>query len=95
MSSVVDAVTAAGIAALGLSSEAPIGASHEDCWPASREAYHGGRAGVGCRSAAEARVGSFVGEELAYFDSQAALTVLILRPFAQWYPDQIPVRTSK
>jgi hypothetical protein len=41
-------------------------------------------------------VGSFAGEALlVYFDSQAALTVLILRPFTQWYPNQIPVRTSK
>jgi RES domain-containing protein len=90
MSAVVDAVTTAGSAALGLASEAPIGVSPEECWPASRAAYNRGLAGVGCRSAAEARAGSFVGEELAYFDSQPALTVLILRPFAQWYPDQIP-----
>jgi hypothetical protein len=87
---VVDAVTTAGIAALGLPKDAPIGVPHEDCWPSSRAAYNRGLAGIAYLSAAEARVESFVGEEMAYFDSQAPLVVKALQPFADWYPHQIP-----
>jgi hypothetical protein len=87
---VVDGVTTAGIAALGLPKAAPIGVKHEDCWPSSRAAYNRGLAGVACLSAAEARAESFVGEEMAYFDSQPSLLVKTLQSFADWYPDQIP-----
>jgi RES domain-containing protein len=87
---VIDAATKAGIAALGLPRDAPIGVLHEDCWPSSRVAYNRGLAGVACLSAAEARTGSFVGEQLAYFDSQTPLVVKTRQSFADWYPDQIP-----
>jgi hypothetical protein len=87
---VVDIVTAAGIADVGLPPTAPLGVLHEECWPIARAAYYGGMAGIACLSSAEARVSSFVGEEFAYCDSQPPLTVFNRQPFSSWYPDTIP-----
>lgn len=85
---VIDAVTPAGVRALGLPARYPIGVPWPRCQSIGRGAY-GDLAGVAARSAAEARPERSVGEELAVFDTLRLLAVR-REPFWAWYPDPIP-----
>jgi hypothetical protein len=83
-------VTADAIRSLGLPATYPVDVAWAPCQQIARTAYHSGLAGIAARSAAEARANDFVGEELAYFDSQPVLNELERRTFAEWYPDPHP-----
>jgi RES domain-containing protein len=87
---VVDVVSAEAIRALRLPRVYPLGVEREPCQRIARRAYREGVAGVAARSAAEARVDDVVGEELAYFDSQPAISSRDRKSFADWYPDPYP-----
>jgi hypothetical protein len=88
----VDAVSNAGLSALGLPASYPLNASggkisHARCRAIGFAAYESDEAGIACRSAAESRVASWVGEELALFDRAAGLAAAgKRRGFAAWYP---------
>lgn len=83
----VDAVTAAGLAALRLPAGYPFGATYAQCRTIGDAAYGAGEFGIACRSAAEAVRGRSVGEELALFDRAHGLaTPGKRRPFSAWYP---------
>jgi RES domain-containing protein len=88
--SVVDVVNAGAIRALRLPKSFPVGVEWEPCQRIARRAYRERSAGVATRSNAEARVDDFVGEELAYFDSQPALHARDEKAFTDWYPDPSP-----
>jgi len=80
----VDAVTPKGIAALGLPGAYPAGCGHDACRTIARELHAAGESGIAARSGALAG-----GEELAIFDTHAALARRQRhgrRKFAAWYP---------
>ena len=83
----VDAVTDAGLAALGLPETYPLDdhgvpVEPEVCQPIGRSAWDAGEGGIACRSAAEsAPAGS---EELAYF-ARRSLHADAIEDFADWY----------
>jgi RES domain-containing protein len=87
---VVDAVTDGGIRALRLPPRYPAGVPWPPCQRIGRRAFRERHAGVAARSAAEARPGEWVGEELAYFDSQPRLRAIQVLDFQSWYPDARP-----
>lgn len=86
---VVDAVSPAGVAALGFAEGFPFGIPWPPCQAIAREARADGISGVACRSNAEATPTRVVGEELAIFEG-FAVAQRGRRPFAVWYPDPIP-----
>lgn len=90
-SQVVDAVSDAGVQAAGLRLSYASLADHAPCQAMAAQAVREGLDGVASRSAAEATATSWIGEELALFDTQPlpkpagrALT------FAKWYPGPRP-----
>lgn len=89
---VLDVVTDAGVRAAGLPLQYPSGVGHERCRAIGREAYAQPTLnGIACRSAAEAKLGHWIGEELAWFDRAAALHENgPRRAFAHWYPHPFP-----
>jgi len=88
----VDAVSDAGIAALRLPKRYPFGVGWEQCQPIGKRAHDSGFRGVACRSAAEARPDSWLGEELALFDSAPRpRRTGRRRAFNDWYPDLAPL----
>jgi RES domain-containing protein len=87
---VVDAVSASGISALGLPATYPYEVPWPPCQTIARDAHADGIAGIAARSNAEATSTSWVGEELAVFDSVTDLAIVSREAFAQWYPDPIP-----
>jgi len=87
----VDAVTGAGLAALGLPEAYPLArgipVTHHVCRRIGRAAYARAERGIACRSAAEAGQGPWPGEELALFDRSAGLARRgRRRTFSDWYP---------
>ena len=84
----VDAVTAEGLHALGLPADYPLGVPWPPCQAIGRRAYRE-LAGVAARSAAEARPGHTAGEELTLFD-RLTLAAVRREPFRVWYPDPVP-----
>jgi len=87
----VDIVSAAGVSAAGLPSEFPHGVGWPRCQTVAAEAKAAGQLGIACRSAAECSATSWLGEELAIFDSAPQpRAVGKPRAFADWYPDVIP-----
>jgi hypothetical protein len=88
----VDAVSNAGLSALGLPESYPLSASgaklpHARCRAVGFAAYESDEAGIACRSAAESTGASWVGEELAVFDRATGLAAPgKRRGFAAWYP---------
>jgi len=91
----VDAVTEAGLLALGLPATYPMTSAtqrgtvvpHARCQAIGKTAYGADEPGIACRSAAEAAVGSCVGEELALFDRSMGLARRgRRRRFSEWYP---------
>lgn len=83
----VDAVTDAGLRALGLPTSYPLDAggrtvSHSACQPIGQRVHEANEPGVACRSAARAAPPG--GEELAYFGG-AKLRALQVEPFADWF----------
>jgi RES domain-containing protein len=85
---VVDVVSAQGVAQLQLPSTYPVDVDWPSCQAIARRAYET-LAGVASRSAAEARAGEVVGEELAIFDT-LSLSAPRRAPFSEWYPDPAP-----
>ena len=90
----VDLITAGGVDAVGLPPSYPWRVPWEPCQAIAREAYGDGIAGVAARSNAEATVTSWVGEELAVFDTLGEFAQVTRDAFALWYPDPIPRSTS-
>ncbi len=83
----VNAVTPAGIAALGLPATFPFQVTYAACRPIGAGAYDEGELGIASRSAAEATRENVVGEELALFDSALSLVTAGQRlAFNAWYP---------
>lgn len=79
----VDAVSAKGIAALGLPATYPESCGHRLCQSIARTLYRANEAGIAVRSAAAD------GEELAIFDSHQALARRSRkgrRSFHEWFP---------
>lgn len=91
-SQVLDVVTPAGVARLGLPREYPFGVAVERCWPIARRAYaDSALSGIACRSAAECTKTTWLGEELAWFDRSPRLRESgPRRRFEDWYPDVKP-----
>jgi RES domain-containing protein len=85
---VVDAVSDDGILALGLPATYPLDVPWSACQTIARRGYPA-YGGLAARSAAEARPGFIVGEELAVFDT-LRLHSTRRDPFSTWYPDPIP-----
>lgn len=85
----VDAVTAEGVAQLGLPARYPARIGWRRCQAIGLAAYEAGELGVACRSAAEAEAGSWAGEELALFERGGTTGVRPgrRRRFARWYPE--------
>lgn len=91
--SYVDALSAAGLRALGLppsyphdQSGRPIG--HTACRPIGAQLYGADERGIAARSAAPAPTGAHQhGRELAWFDhpGRQRLSITVRRPFADWY----------
>jgi RES domain-containing protein len=86
----LDVLSAEGCEAVGLPTSYPLDGSGSvvgwnECQPIGFDAYEAGLGGVACPSAArDAPTG---GEELARFErnSDAALEVIAVTPFAEWY----------
>jgi RES domain-containing protein len=87
---VVDAVSASGIGALGLPATYPFVVPWPPCQAIARTAFAEGLNGVAARSNAESTSTSWVGEELAAFDSVVGIAAISREAFNQWYPDPIP-----
>lgn len=83
-----DAVSDDGTLALGLPAVYPLDVPWPACQTIARRAFPA-YGGVAARSAAEARPGFIVGEELAVFDT-LRLHPTRREPFSTWYPDPIP-----
>ncbi|MBV8645673.1 MAG: RES family NAD+ phosphorylase [Candidatus Eremiobacteraeota bacterium] len=91
----VDSVTPAGLRALKLPVHYPHGVSHEKCRQIGARAYAARENGIATRSNAEATRETYLGEELAVFDTALALVArLERRPFADWYPVEAPGRST-
>jgi RES domain-containing protein len=90
MVDVLDACTAAGVAALGFAGDFPYGVSWPACQAIGREAHADALAGVAARSNAEATQTAWVGEELALFEEVVVGAARARRRFEEWYPDPIP-----
>jgi RES domain-containing protein len=87
-----DIVSAAGVAAAGLPADYPYDVGWQRCQPIGAAAHAGHLPGIACRSAAECTKTSWLGEELAVFDSAAQPKAAgKRRAFGDWYPDIIPV----
>lgn len=89
----VDAVTSAGIAALGLPNTYPAKCGHHRCRQIGQEAYAADETGIACKSAAAPTQ-----EELAIFDSHADIAAPVPRSrksFSKWYPGFSPPKASK
>jgi RES domain-containing protein len=87
---VVDAVTADGVAGVGLPPNYPWDVPWAPCQVIARKAFADGISGIGARSNAEATATSWVGEELAVFDRFPGFAQASREAFALWYPDPIP-----
>lgn len=82
----VDAVTDAGVLALGLPAGYPDGAGWERCQPIGRAAQAAGERGIACRTACAGGADPDH-EELALFDRDGAPAAPgPRRPFAEWFP---------
>jgi hypothetical protein len=82
----VDAVSAEGIAALGLPEAYPEGAGWDVCQPLGRAAYRAGERGIACRTACRGG-GDPEHEELALFDRDGHPAEPGERlPFDRWFP---------
>ncbi len=90
MVDVVDACTAAGIAALDFAGSFPYDVGWPPCQEIGRQAHADGLPGVAARSNAEATATTWVGEELALFEKPRVRAARVRRRFAEWYPDPIP-----
>jgi len=86
----VDVVSAEGVAAAGLPKTYPFGADYPTCRAVGLSAHSDRAPGIACRSYAESTATSFVGEELAVFDSFEAPDAGERVRFDRWYPDIIP-----
>jgi RES domain-containing protein len=101
---VLDVVTNGGLSAIGFPINYPYGVPRNRCQPIGASAYAARIAGVACRSTAECTPTTWVGEELALFDTfvdggsgasapPGGVVVTILgtpRAFDKWYPDPFP-----
>jgi hypothetical protein len=86
----VDAVSDAGLSAVGLPATYPFSGKvrvpYSSCRQVGKAAYAAAERGIACRSAAEASVMSWLGEELALFDRSVAIARRgRRRAFADWY----------
>jgi RES domain-containing protein len=89
----VDVVTPAGVRAVRLPAAFPYGVQHDPCRRIGARAYAARENGIATRSNADATATTFVGEELAAFDTALALARRMERlPFARWYPVETPQR---
>lgn len=84
----VDAVTARGLASLGLPPAYPLEADgrpvrRERCQAIGQSEWDAGERGIACRSAAPTAPAK--GEELAYFDRGARLRAESTTPFEHWF----------
>lgn len=87
---VVDIVTEQGVAAGGFPPGYPYAVTRRQCWHVAREAYAHHDNGIACRSAAECGPKTWLGEELAIFDSHRMPRRVGDRlPFSKWYPDVV------
>jgi RES domain-containing protein len=87
----VDVVSAPGVAAIGLPPDFPHGIGWSRCQPIGAAAYDAAERGIACRSAAECSGTSWLGEELAVFDSAPQPKPHGKpRAFRDWYPDLMP-----
>ena len=86
-----DIVSVKGVEAAGLPPEFPYNVGWSRCQPVGQAAHDAGLPGIACRSAAECTRTSWLGEELAVFDS-APRPKAVGKPkrFAEWYPDLVP-----
>ena len=83
---VLDCVSARGLAAVEYPADGPGGTvGHDVCRPIGAAAHADGQDGIACRSAARGTTDA--DEELALFDRAAQQLVAITarRPFAEWY----------
>jgi hypothetical protein len=84
--SLVDAVTDAGLEALSLPAAYPHRIPHSRCQPIGATLHAAGERGIACRSAAECPgPGRYVGEEAALFEGRVAVTRGEAVPFPEWY----------
>ena len=85
----VDAITARGLASLGLPADLSVRRAgrtvdRERCEAIGQTAWEAGEPGIACRSAAPSA--PYRGEELAWFERAGAeLTVESTAPFEQWF----------
>jgi len=84
----VDAVTARGLASVGLPRTYPLDArgdtvDRERCEAIGQTAWDAGEPGIACRSAAP--TAPHRGEELAWFERGIPLTAESTQPFDQWF----------
>jgi RES domain-containing protein len=92
----VDAVTPAGIRALRLPKGFPFGVPWPPCQRIGARAYAARESGIATRSNADATATSFVGEELAIFDTAIRLVSRQERlSFDQWYPVEVPTHEPR
>jgi RES domain-containing protein len=86
----VDIVTPPGIRAVRFPATFPYGVPHAPCQRIGARAYAARESGIAARSNADATETSFVGEELAVFDTAMALVARKERlPFERWYPVEV------
>jgi hypothetical protein len=91
----VDIVTPAGVRAARLPASFPHGVSHATCRRIGARAYAAGENGIAARSNADATATTFIGEELAVFDTALKLVARKKRiAFDQWYPVETPQRDA-
>ena len=88
----VDAVSSVGSRALRLPATYPYSVDWKICQSIGKRMYDAGERGITCRSAAEATVSSWPGEELALFDCQLALVEEKQRlSFERWYQQSFEI----
>ena len=84
----VDALTGAGLRALGLPDTYPLDRHqrpilHATCQPIGQRAWDAAEPGIACRSAI--RIAPADGEELAFFARRRRLRVDAIQVYSEWY----------
>jgi hypothetical protein len=84
--SLVNAVTDAGLEALALPTSYPHRSPRSRCQPIGAALHAAGERGIACRSAAECSgPGRYIGEEAALFEGRVTVSCGEEVPFAEWY----------